>query len=330
MIHPCRYFLYAQGVPLLIIMITAITDEVGQDWLEENRHSSYSVPIITRSGINKSEGYRGEVFCNTTVFSDQPGENDTLSKYSADSLKIVDTEEVERFLPNMGIFKCFLSNGFLGKGKSYFTQPIFLYMQMYMLMIQIANTFFLISTMWTVNELFKAKKRANQDMKDNELYVRQFKTIGRLFIITGNRRTTILLIIIAIIFDIQGVSWILELISTAVKIEHGSKDELCYFLLVLDLPNLLTVSQCFNVSIEYLNKYSRALSYISIGLLHISCDGGQEAHSAEPEGQGHHLRERVDHDHQVHRVAALRHVLHEGEVTRGHFADPAITVKGGN
>ena len=80
MIHPCRYFLYAQGVPLLIIMITAITDEVGQDWLEENRHSSYSVPIITRSGINKSEGYRGEVFCNTTVFSDQPGENDTLSK----------------------------------------------------------------------------------------------------------------------------------------------------------------------------------------------------------------------------------------------------------
>lgn len=183
MIHPRRYFLYAQGVPLLIIMITAITDEVGQDWLAENRHSAH-VPIITRSGINKSEGYRGEVFCNTTVFSDQPGENVTLS---TDSLKIVDTEEVERFLPNMGIYKCFLSNGFHGKGKSYFTQPIFLYMQMYMLMIQIANTFFLISTMRTVNELFKAKKKANQDMKDNELYVRQFKTIGRLFIITGKR-----------------------------------------------------------------------------------------------------------------------------------------------
>ena len=87
MIHPCRYFLYAQGVPLLIIMITAITDEVGQDWLEENRHSSYSVPIITRSGINKSEGYRGEVFCNTTVFSDQPGENDTLSSISISPTK---------------------------------------------------------------------------------------------------------------------------------------------------------------------------------------------------------------------------------------------------
>ena len=39
----------------------------------------------------------------------------------------------------------------------------------------------------------------------------------------------------------QGVSWILELISTAVKIEHDSKGELCYLLLVLDLPNLLTV-----------------------------------------------------------------------------------------
>ena len=128
----------------------------------------------------------------------------------------------------------------------------------------------------------------------------------------------------------QGVSWILELISTAVKIEHDSKGELCYLLLVLDLPNLLTVGQCFNVTIEYLNKYSRALSYFSIGLLHISCDGGQEADPAEPEGQGHHLRERVDHDHQVHRVAALRHVLHEGEVTRGHFANPAITFKGGN
>ena len=177
-IHPCRYFLYAQGVPLLIIMITAITDEVGQDWLEENRHSAYSVPFITLSGMNKSEGYRGEVFCNATVFSEHP-------------FKIVDTEEVERFLPNMGIFKCFLSNGFLGKGKSYFTQPIFLYMQMYMLMIQIANTYFLISTMWTVNELFKAKKRANQEMKDNEVYVRQFKTIGRLFIITGEHCATI-------------------------------------------------------------------------------------------------------------------------------------------
>ena len=79
----------------------------------------------------------------------------------------------------------------------------------------------------------------------------------------------------------------------------------------------------FGVTIEYLNKYSRAHSYILIGLLHISCDGRQEADPAEPEGQGHHLRERVHHDHQVHRVAALRHVLHEGEVTRGHFADSA-------
>ena len=168
---------------MLIIMITAITDEVGQDWLEENRHHAISSPV---SETRNSVGYTGEPICNTSVFLEHPREIITVSNDS-DASEIVDTNEVRRFLPNMGIYRCFLGNGFLGKGRSYFTQPIFLYMQMYMLMIQIANTFFLISTMWTVNELFKAKKRANQDMKDNELYVKQFKTIGRLFIITGKR-----------------------------------------------------------------------------------------------------------------------------------------------
>ena len=39
----------------------------------------------------------------------------------------------ERYLPNMGLYSCFLGNGFVGIGKSYFSHPIFIYFQSVML-----------------------------------------------------------------------------------------------------------------------------------------------------------------------------------------------------
>ena len=77
-----RYFIYSQGLPLLINIYILIVDEVGQTYVEN--HTC------------------GEIF-------------------------------PQKHLPNMGVFGCFLDNGALGEGSSYFGHPIFIYFQSFML-----------------------------------------------------------------------------------------------------------------------------------------------------------------------------------------------------
>ena len=46
-----------------------------------------------------------------------------------------------KHLPNMGEFNCFLKNGFLGEGSSYFGHPVFIYFQSFMLVTAIICVF---------------------------------------------------------------------------------------------------------------------------------------------------------------------------------------------
>ena len=41
----------------------------------------------------------------------------------------------KQYLPNMGAFGCFLGNGIIGQGKSYFINPVFIYFQSFMLVL---------------------------------------------------------------------------------------------------------------------------------------------------------------------------------------------------
>ena len=44
-------------------------------------------------------------------------------------------EKPHQYLPNMGVYSCFLDNGIKGEGKSYFAHPIFIYFQSFMLVL---------------------------------------------------------------------------------------------------------------------------------------------------------------------------------------------------
>ena len=41
----------------------------------------------------------------------------------------------DTYLPNMGKYSCFIDNGYLGIGNSYFSHPIFIYFQSFMLVL---------------------------------------------------------------------------------------------------------------------------------------------------------------------------------------------------
>ena len=41
----------------------------------------------------------------------------------------------EKHLPNMGVYGCFLGNGYHGEGSTYFGHPVFIYFQSFMLVL---------------------------------------------------------------------------------------------------------------------------------------------------------------------------------------------------
>ena len=52
---------------------------------------------------------------------------------------------MDRQLPNMGRYHCFLGQAETC-APNYFTHPVFIYFQSFLIIIQIVNTFFLITT----------------------------------------------------------------------------------------------------------------------------------------------------------------------------------------
>ena len=148
--------------PILIVLIAVITDEVGQDWLKSTPH--------------KIDAGNKRYSCDLPYYP---------PNITEPTLTIEDKNEVRSHLPNMGVYKCFLSSGHLGEGKSYFTQPIFLYFQLYLMIIQAANMFFLVSTLVTVRRLFRNQDKMKGGEKSLKSYKKQFSTIGRLCIVMG-------------------------------------------------------------------------------------------------------------------------------------------------
>ena len=141
------------------------TDEVGQEWLRNNP--------ATIVGSNKT------YTCSIEYIA--PTLNSSLTE--DDVVTIEDRKNLMRYLPNMGVYKCFLSNGRLSH--EYFTHPIFLYFQLYLMIIQAANMFFLVSTLVTVRRLFRNQDKMKGGEKSLKSYKKQFSTIGRLCIVMG-------------------------------------------------------------------------------------------------------------------------------------------------
>ena len=112
-----RYLIYAQGLPLVINLIVLIVDKVGQPG------SCASNPFLNDVITNLVEdiGDDGMLSPETNL------QNQTVGQ------SYIDTEKYQRYLPNMGIYGCFLSNGLDGIGKSYFSNPVFIYFQSIML-----------------------------------------------------------------------------------------------------------------------------------------------------------------------------------------------------
>ena len=102
-----KYFLYAQGMPLLITVITAIVD--------------------------------------ATAPRDGNAENSL-------------------HYPNMGVYSCFLGAVKTPEEQSYFGQPEFLYFQVFIMILQIANMIFLGIT---INTLLKGWKNQAQLLKES-------------------------------------------------------------------------------------------------------------------------------------------------------------------
>ena len=120
--------------------------------------------------------------------------------------KNVEKMEDQRYLPNMGIYSCFISNGSLGFRNYYFAQPIFIYLQSFMLVeirsnltlynyvtlflfkiLQGTNMYFLGSTIIIIRKAFGVKHdRTEDDENKYKLYKREFNIIAKLSVIMGN------------------------------------------------------------------------------------------------------------------------------------------------
>merc|ERR1719362_1652790 len=102
-----KYLIYAQGLPLIITLIVLIVDKVGQPG------SCASNPFLNDVITNLVEdmGDDGMLSPETNL------QNQTVGQ------SYIDTEKSRQYLPNMGIYGCFLSNGLDGIGKSYFSNP---------------------------------------------------------------------------------------------------------------------------------------------------------------------------------------------------------------
>eukprot|EP00092_Neocalanus_flemingeri_P030860 GFUD01033514.1.p1 GENE.GFUD01033514.1~~GFUD01033514.1.p1 ORF type:complete len:712 (+),score=129.88 GFUD01033514.1:89-2224(+) len=166
-----KYLTYAQGMPLLICVITALVDATGN-----------------------GEG-------------------------NAENL-------IHR--PNMGKYTCFVGAVKTSFDQSYFGRPEFIYFQSFIMLLQIANMFFLGAT---VHSLYKGWQNQAKLLKitgkdqENDLKAKFQKLKDQLAIVVR-------------LFIIMGVPWILELVSSAIAAEHGF-DETCTVRLCIDMANLL-------------------------------------------------------------------------------------------
>ena len=106
-----KYFLFAQGSPLIIGILTAIVDQFRPSQ-EENSNFNYE----------------------------------------------------SRHFPNMGLFLCFVGQGRLpgDQRTSYFSSPLFLYYGVFLLLIQLANVFFLGATIKILIEGWKNQASLGQ------------------------------------------------------------------------------------------------------------------------------------------------------------------------
>ena len=151
----------------------------------------------------------------------------------------------------MGIYGCFFGREHTVEKPSYFATPIFIYFQAYLMIIVSLNCFFFGSTMKTLHEGFQNQRKnfeaqgREQDLSATWNRLRtQFMTIMRLCILMGmcqcaNRTQIIVFFLIFCMF--LGIWWVCELITTALAAEYDFNN-FCYLRLILDLPNLLSVS----------------------------------------------------------------------------------------
>merc|ERR1719219_1253616 len=110
----------------------------------------------------------------------------------------------EPHFPNMGVVRCFLGEQYKSDQK-YLESAKFIYMDIFILLIQIANIFFLGSI---CSVLFKGwgNQARLDEMKGNADWFKR----------TRQHAT-----IIVRLFVILGVPWIFEVITTAIAHEHG-------------------------------------------------------------------------------------------------------------
>ena len=125
-----RYFVYAQGVPLLIVSMTAIVDS--------QKPTSHG----NETSVEESQPNIDNICMMATVENSTSYGNGTSQYY-----------------PNMGVYECFLGyDPFIRD--SYFVQtPGFIYFQVYLIILQFANIFFLSCTVRSIHETFRNKKQ---------------------------------------------------------------------------------------------------------------------------------------------------------------------------
>jgi len=132
-----------------------------------------------------------------------------------DSGKGKSSSELQLY-PEMGVYSCFLGSQKTISMTSYFTSPVFLYHQSVVILVQISNLVFLVSTWRQVCQAGDGHQDQERSGKQRKRH--QFSLFVKLFFILG-------------------FQWSADLLSTALSVEHGF-DETFFVRLFLDLVNL--------------------------------------------------------------------------------------------
>ena len=120
-----------------------------------------------------------------------------------------------QYYPEMGVYNCYLGSQYTPDTPSYFQTPVFIYQQSILILSMLANILLLIH----VTIRYCSTPQSGQGVKRTDL-AQQLSTFVKIFFILG-------------------FTWICEVITTALHVEH--KETTFYHRLVLDIINLFLV-----------------------------------------------------------------------------------------
>jgi len=128
------------------------------------------------------------------------------------------------YFPNMGVFRCFFGDKLSEPRRSYFVSARFLYFDIFLLLVQLANIFFICSILFVLNKGWRTQTQTNNIsfgfFEEESLPQTLSAPDARKFKDRYTKRKQQAFSVIRL-FVILGLPWLCELLSAFLETEYG-------------------------------------------------------------------------------------------------------------